>query len=189
MPEVLLDVLRIHRPLVNLDDVAATIDEERGRKTQVAMPVKKITIENVVRASEIIRSLHHGKRKMTVARECADFFGVGRVIEIHSEKVESLRSPTCMQPVEYFQVLLANRRPCDPEIQQYRLAAKRSQRACLTVQVGESKIRRSHGREQPGLNNRRELFGFIRRGLRQGHGFSRAIEPQITSALAPEGLL
>src|SRR6185312_15907905 len=55
LPQILLDLLWIHRPLINLVDLPATVNQERSGKTEVAMPVKKITIKNVVNPGELIR--------------------------------------------------------------------------------------------------------------------------------------
>ena len=59
--EVVLDVFSIQRSLVDLDDFSAGVNEKRGRKAQVTMAVKKIAIEKVVNAGQIVRSLQDGK--------------------------------------------------------------------------------------------------------------------------------
>ena len=110
---------------------------------------------------------------MIVPRESSKFLTISRKVEIHRKEVKALRRPTRAMPVEYFQVLQASRRPCDPEIQQERLVAKRGQCVHAPIQVGKRKIRRSHGRKQPGLNHPRKLFGFYRSSLEEGHGPGR----------------
>ncbi len=51
---------------------------------------------------------------MTVARECPDFVGISGIIDIHRQKLKTLRGPTRVQPIEKLQVFLAARRPYAP---------------------------------------------------------------------------
>src|SRR4029078_4519766 len=92
--EILLDLLRIRRPLINLDDLSATVNQKGGRKATVAMPVKNITKNNVVNAGEIIRSLQDGQRELALPCRRPDSCSVRRIVEIQSENVKALGCPT-----------------------------------------------------------------------------------------------
>ena len=51
---ILFDMRGVGRPLIHLDDVSSGIDQKRDWKSEVAMPVEQVAIENVVDASDIV---------------------------------------------------------------------------------------------------------------------------------------
>ena len=50
--------------LVNLNDVAIAINQEGGRKVEVAMTVEQLTIKNVIDSGNIVRSAQNRKGKL-----------------------------------------------------------------------------------------------------------------------------
>jgi hypothetical protein len=47
-------MLGIHRPLIDPDDIAALVDEERCWQAEVSMTVEQIAIENVIDSGYLI---------------------------------------------------------------------------------------------------------------------------------------
>ena len=152
------------------------------------MPVKKITIKNVVNAGDVVRSLEDGKREMALPCQRPDFRSVRGIVEIYGEEVKALGCPTRVQPVECFQVLLASQRLRDPEIQQHCLAAKR-----MPGCVPDRSSQEEKNPAQPRARAARFQSWQAADQTPAAESCGRArlqpcrLEPQMTRALAPEG--
>src|ERR1700692_2616210 len=106
-PKVLFDVLRVDGPPIDLNHVPLVINQEGRWQSEVTMPVKHVTVENVVNTGEVVRSLEDLERKAPLAYQRFQVLGVGRTVNVHSEQLKTLSPPPRMDPIEHFQVFQA----------------------------------------------------------------------------------
>ena len=76
--------------LIKLDDVAFFIDQEGAWKAEVTVPVKQVSIENVVNAGHVIRPAKDGECQAALSRQRPNLVGAIRItlaktIEVHGE--------------------------------------------------------------------------------------------------------
>ena len=57
--EILFDQPRIDGSLLNLNDVALAVDQERCWQSKIAVPVKQVAIKNVVYGRDVGTDGHH----------------------------------------------------------------------------------------------------------------------------------
>src|SRR2546423_1129250 len=157
-------MISIHRPLINLDQVTAFIDQERSRQAKIAAAVKEIAVEDVVNTRVVLRSAKNRKREAPLTGESLQFSHVLRLIDIHAKQLNSLPCPFSVRALKLFQFVPAILRCHHPEIEEYWLASKRAQSMCAPIGILQGEIRGAHGNEQPGLYTiLRKAFALLRR--------------------------
>src|SRR6266478_7516885 len=94
LPDILFDVFQIQWPLIDLDDVPTLVNQKRGGKAQVAMPVVKVSIEDVVNRGNVLRTTQNGQRQLMLACQHSQTFRAWRVIKIDRYQLQPVGRPS-----------------------------------------------------------------------------------------------
>ena len=100
--EIFFDLLRIHRPLINLDDGALLIDQKGTGNSEISMAVEKIPIGQTINSCNIFGAHNDGKRQSIVTRVGPNRRGRALVVDIARDQLESLRYPSRVNAIEHF---------------------------------------------------------------------------------------
>src|ERR1700686_1711599 len=123
------------------------------------MPVKKISVNNVVNAGDIVRAQKNGKSNMQFSRQRAHAFRVDGIVDIHRQQFEARMF---MNIIENLQIVPAGLGADYPETKQCRLSQQGAECESLAVQIRKRKIRCGYRGDQPRFNyarKRLELSG------------------------------
>jgi hypothetical protein len=175
----------IHRPLINLDDIASLIDQERCWQAEVAMTVEQIPVQNAVNSGYLIRSAENGECQPTLSRQRLQLFGAGWLVNIHSKQLKTVRLPAIKFLLKRFKISLAIGGLCSPEIQQHEFSAKCGKSLHPSSQVGKRNFWCGYWGEHPGLNGSEIDFLWFADAERRTRWRLRLerIEPQLFGSL------
>src|SRR5450759_691011 len=125
------------------------------------MPVKEVTIKNVVDAGHVLGPAQDRKRKTMLLHQCPDVFRIGGAVEIHRKQLKTLSHPSRVPLIEGDPIILTSFGSGGPKVEQHRLSAQRRKRSYLATEIGKRKIGCLDGRKQPRLSRGGQCFDLL----------------------------
>src|ERR1019366_2201615 len=125
------------------------------------MPVKQVTIKNVVDAGHVLGPAKDRKRKTMLPHQPPDAFRIGGAVQIPRKQLKTPSCPSRVPLIESDPIFLASLCPGGPKVKHHRLSAQRRKRSDLPTEIGKRKIGRLDRRKQPRLSRGGQCFDLL----------------------------
>src|SRR5208282_67283 len=138
-------------------------DKKRNGNTHVAMPVKQLSVDNVVDAGHFLSCQKNRQRNPFVRGKRADCSRVLWIIEIETQNAEVTRSPVGLMLLEKPQLAGAGWRRGGPKMKKNEVPAKGVKLLGVPRKVRQGKVGSKQRLDEPRLDRERQALHFLRR--------------------------